>query len=292
MNSCKLQGGLGNQLFQIFTTISYSLQQSKSFFFLNNYQLTTGINGETIRYTYWETFLSDLKPFLKHIEEVPLLIRVKEKDFKYEDLPKNFNSNYGILLVGYFQSPKYFDKYKNIICRMIKLDVKKKITKAQSNIDFNTHSYISMHFRLGDYKKYPHIYPILSQTYYSNSISYILGKATNKHQRILYFCENDDLEDVVKMVEGLQTIFPFLKFIRANPLLKDWEQILLMSLCHYNIIANSTFSWWGAYLNDNINQIVCYPEQWFKSETNNNTSDLFPNDWIPIDDEIYMPNCL
>jgi hypothetical protein len=292
MNSCKLQGGLGNQLFQIFTTIAYSLEQSKPFFFLNNYQLGIGLNGQTIRYTYWKTFLSGLNPFLKRIEDVPKLICIKERGFNYEKLYEMFDKNCCALLVGYFQSPKYFDKYKNIICRMIKLDVKKMIVKTKENIDFVNNSYISMHFRLGDYKKYPNVYPILNKQYYTNSLTYILDQVTNKPKHVLYFCEDCDKSDVENAIEVLKTLFPYLNFVRANPLLEDWEQLLLMSLCQYNVIANSTFSWWGAYLNDNINKIVCYPCQWFCIEANKDISDLFPDDWIPIDDDIYMSNCL
>lgn len=282
MNSCKLQGGLGNQLFQIFTTIAYSFEYSNPFFFLNNYQLGTGLNGETIRYTYWETFLSGLKPFLKKLEEVPKLMYIKEKSFKYEKLPENFEKKYGVLLVGYFQSPKYFNKYKNIIYKLIKLDIKKLMIKAKSNINFEVNPHISMHFRLGDYKKYAHIYPILDKTYYSNALSYILEQQTNKPKKVLYFCEDSDIEDVSRTIDSLKMCFPDLIFIRANPLLEDWEQLLLMSLCQYNIIANSTFSWWGAYLNDNPGKIVCYPEEWFKLETGNDISDLFPEDWTKI----------
>lgn len=282
MNSCRLQGGLGNQLFQIFTTIAYALSKSQPFFFLNNHQLSTGINGETIRYTYWNTFLSGLKPFLKRIEDVPRLMYIKEKSFKYEKLPENFDKTFGTLLVGYFQSPKYFDKYKNIIYRMIKLDVKKMIVKTKVNIDFTNNSYISMHFRLGDYKKYPLVYPILSKNYYSNSIAYILEQLTNKPTKVLYFCEDGDLEEVIKTINILEKEFPFLNFVKASPLLEDWEQLLLMSLCEYNIIANSTFSWWGGYLNDSPNKIVCYPEQWFQPETKHDASDLFPEDWMAI----------
>ena len=115
MNSCKLQGGLGNQLFQIFTAIAYSLQYSKPFFFLNNHQLGTGTNGETIRYTYWDTFLSALKPFLKNMDEIPSLLFIEEKSFSYEQLPENLDRTMGTLLVGYFQSPKYFNKFNTFI---------------------------------------------------------------------------------------------------------------------------------------------------------------------------------
>ena len=55
-----------------------------------------------------------------------------------------------------------------------------------------------------------------------------------------------------------------------------------MSLCEHNIIANSTFSWWGAYFNTNVNKIVCYPSLWFGKNCNNNVKDLFPEKWIKI----------
>ena len=289
MISCKLCGGLGNQLFQIFTTIAYALKYEKSFFFLNNAQLGTGSNGVTIRYTYWETFLSSLSRFLKNMNEIPQLIFIKEKGFTFKELPENFENSYGTLLVGYFQSPKYFDRFKEPICKMINLDLKKKIVKEISNINFTNNQFISLHFRFGDYKKYPHIYQILSETYYSNSITYILSEIKNKSKlSILYFCEEQDITDVEDIIQKLELEFPLIKFERANPLLKDWEQMLLMSLCNHNIIANSTFSWWGAYLNSNVNKIVCYPEKWFMPNAHN-TSDLFLEEWAPIE-SIYKSN--
>jgi hypothetical protein len=284
MISCKLAGGLGNQLFQIFTTIAYALKYSKPFFFLNNHQLGDGSNGVIIRYTYWETFLSSLKPFLRGIESIPQLMFIKEKSFNYNELPENLEKNYGTLLVGYFQSPIYFKKYKEQICKLIKLDLKKIIVKQRSNIDFDNNSLISLHFRFGDYKKYSNIYQILKEQYYSNAITHILSeinydKGVNTILTILYFCENEDLKEAEDIIKKLKLQYPFINFERANPVLEDWEQMILMSLCNHNIIANSTFSWWGAFLNDNPGQIVCYPEHWFMPQAKKNTSDLFPEDW-------------
>jgi hypothetical protein len=77
-------------------------------------------------------------------------------------------------------------------------------------------------------------------------------------------------------------VYPELVFERAEPLLFDWEQLLLMSLCNYNVIANSTFSWWGAYFNENIGKKICYPSVWFGPKAGHNTTDLFPKDWVKI----------
>ena len=284
MISSKLAGGLGNQLFQIFTTIAYALKYSKSFFFLNNHQLGDGSNGVIIRYTYWETFLSSLKPFLRGIDSIPQLMFIKEKGFNYNELPENLEKNYGTLLVGCFQSPLYFNKYKEQICKLIKLDLKKIIVKQRSNINFKNNSLISLHFRFGDYKKYYNIYQILKEQYYSNAITHILSEINDDKslKTILYFCENEDLKEADDIIKKLKLQYPFINFERANHLLEDWEQMILMSLCNHNIIANSTFSWWGAYLNDNPGQIVCYPEHWFMPQAKKDTSDLFPEYWSCI----------
>jgi len=284
MISCKLCGGLGNQLFQIFTTIAYAINYSKPFFFLNNHQLGDGSNGSTIRYTYWETFLTALKPFLKNINEIPQLMFIMEKDFMYQELPENFDRNYGTLLVGYFQSPKYFNKYKETICKLLKIDLKKMIVKNKVKINFDKINSISIHFRFGDYKKYPNVYKLLPKEYYKNALNFIMNELENskKEKVVLYFCEDSSISEVEEIINNLKKIFSYVNFIRAEPELEDWQQMLLMSLCEHNIIANSTFSWWGAYLNANLEKMVCYPEEWFCLETKKDTSDLFLEDWIKI----------
>ena len=291
MITCKLQGGLGNQMFQIFTTIAYALQYSKPFFFLNNIQLGSGENGSTIRYTYWETFLNGLKPFLKSMDQIPQLTFIKEKRFKYEPIIENLYQGYGTMLIGYFQSPNYFNKYNSIIYKLIKLDLKKLLLKNKiKNIkndfyDLDENDFISIHFRQGDYKLYPEMHPILQKEYYKNALKYILkDEDTNKNKKlkVLYFCENDDLFNIEKTILYLEAEFPSLIFLRAFSSFSDWEQMIWMSLCKHNIIANSSFSWWGAYLNENPSAIICYPEQWFGPTVEHDTCDLFPEGWIKV----------
>ena len=288
MITCKLQGGLGNQLFQIFTAIAYALTYSKPFFFFNNYQLGNGDNGSTIRYTYWDTFFNGLKPFLKAINDVPTCMFIKEKSFKYETIPENFHVGYGTVLLGYYQSPLYFDRFKQTIYKLIKLDLKKMLVKEKVkninkeiyNLDDN--HYISIHFRIGDYQLYPDTHPILKKEYYLKALKFIVKEEPGL-KKVLYFCENQDVTRVEETIQYLENLLPSLMFIRASPTLADWEQLLLMSLCKHNIIANSTFSWWGAYLNDNPSKMVCYPGTWFGPSIDHDTSTLFPEDWVKID---------
>lgn len=283
MITCKLCGGLGNQLFQIYTAIAYAIKYNKPFFFLNNSQLGDGSNGSTIRYTYWNTFLNALTPFLKNQTQIPELMLVYEKSFNYTEIPTNFDKNFGTLLVGYYQSYKYFHDYKDTISKLLKIPLKKLIVKNKVRMNFEDEHVISIHFRFGDYKNYPNIYPLLNFEYYNKALLYIINTISevndNKNIAILYFCEDNSLLESQNIIKKLEANFPKFKFQRANTNLEDWEQMILMSLCKYNIIANSTFGWWGAYLNSNIGKIVCYPEKWF---INKDVPDLFLHEWIPI----------
>ena len=107
MITCNLMGGLGNQIFQIFATISYAIKSKNRFQFLN---LTTlGAGSTTVRYTFWETFFSNIKPFL--ISELPQPIHViRENGFPYNELPVREMGNQNVMIYGYFQSYKYFQE--------------------------------------------------------------------------------------------------------------------------------------------------------------------------------------
>ena len=85
------------------------------------------------------------------------------------------------------------------------------------------------------------------------------------------------------IIDNLSITFSNLNFVSVDHKLLDYEQILLMSVCNHNIIANSTFSWWGAYFNNNYDKIVCRPNIWFgKAQGDKNIKDLCPETWSNI----------
>ena len=297
MLTCNLQGGLGNQLFQIFATIAYSLKTNQSFFFINRYQLTNEKdfkNGATVRYSYWDTFLSNLKTFVKDEDKLPKLdLYFKEQGFNYDPsilLNLLNNQQHVKMLVGYFQSYKYFDMYKKGLFKLVKIEMKQLAMSTIYSKDINFDTTVSMHFRLGDYKKLQDYHPILPNEYYINALNLVLkDRQTNNNKpvntvikTVLYFCEDVDFDEVLEKITYLQKMFPDLMFSRADNTLDDWEQMVLMSLCSSNIIANSTFSWWAAYFNANPTKTVCYPSDWFGPKAGHDTSDMFPEDWTMV----------
>ena len=272
-----LVGGLGNQLFQIFTTISYSLREKTAFMFTSDLML----GG---RNTYWSSFLS----FLQKYTGQPVNINncVRELDFHYSELPV-IQSTDNVSLSGYFQSQKYFIENKTYIYDIIGLQEKKdSVSEIYKQLfsQYDKDIKISLHFRIGDYINLQHCHPITSLSYYIDSISYI-KKNLNTEQEVcvLYFCENSDESMVDDNITILKSIYPDLKFVRCPGDVLDWQQMLLMSMCDHHIIANSTFSWWGAFFDDKENKIVCYPERWFGGSLGHYcTKDLCPSEWTII----------
>ena len=272
----ELMGGLGNQLFQIFTTIAYSLKYKIPFKIKSEKaDKISPVDNKSLRPVYWDNFLIGLKPFL-YYENLNLPI-VKEPNFRYYEIPRFTQS---IKLFGYFQSPKYFENNFKSIIKLIELDKQNAEIKEKYK-EYFSNKVISLHFRIGDYKKVPDCHIILNSQYYINTLKIILEKDDTCYT-VLYFNEEQDNYIVENMIHNIKKSYPQLNFIQCSYDIPDWEQLLLMSLCNHNIIANSTFSWWGAYLNNNSDKIVCYPNVWFGPACNNDTKDLFPENWIKI----------
>ena len=281
---CNLSGGLGNQLFQIFATLAYALQEEKSFMFTPNIKL-----GNGRRYTYWTNFLSSLQKYTG--QPFNLNRNIRELDFHYTPLPTTQIKD-NVLLSGYFQSQKYFIERKADIYNIIKLQKKKNNVNIiykqlfPPSTEKNTIT-ISMHFRIGDYAELQEYHPIANPAYYIAALNYIknnLNTASDDEVCVLYFCENCDVPYInSNIITRLKSINPDFMFIRCPGDIIDWRQMLLMSMCDHHIIANSTFSWWGAYFDDKEKKIVCYPERWFGNAlSNHNTCDLCPPEWTQI----------
>lgn len=280
MITCNLMGGIGNQLFQIFATISYAIKSKNVIRFSSKKML--GGYGCTARYTYWETFLSRLKPFL--LTDYPKLLVIRENGFHYCELPVDKMINSDVMISGYFQSYKYFQQNYSTICRMInfggiKTELIDKLNLSKDDLG----NYISLHFRIGDYKKIQEFHPLTTYKYYELSLTHIQQKMPHENFNVLFFCENADINDALEIINKLKDEFPNYSFSRGGEQLEDWEQLVFMSCCRHNIIANSSFSWWGAYFNDSTDKIVCYPSRWFGSTVYHNTRDLCPPTWDKID---------
>lgn len=278
MITCNLMGGLGNQIFQIFATISYAIKSRNCFKFTNVKTLGTGVT--TVRNTYWESFFSRLKHFTT--DDFPYLHIIRENDFTFNELPVHEMVNQNVIISGYFQSYKYFEENYETICRMIGIEHMKSTLLNKLNYE-SLENTISMHFRIGDYKPIQHVHPVMTKEYYAHCLNHIQSKNSTTPFIIMYFCEDVDIKEVEEKIEYLSKQFPIYTFIRGNNSLDDWEQLLLMSCCRHNIIANSSFSWWSAYFNSWDNKIVCYPSVWFGSNIRNDTKDLCPPNWIKID---------
>jgi hypothetical protein len=117
--------------------------------------------------------------------------------------------------------------------------------------------------------------------YYANALNYILAM-DDTIDCVHYFCEDEDLADVEKDVYTLKNEFRQKIVFERHLENSDWKEMLAMSCCKHNIIANSSFSWWGAYLNPNPEKIVCYPSVWFGPLIHENTDAMFPANWIKI----------
>jgi len=290
MITTHIMGGLGNQLFQIFNLISYCLKYKIPFYFQNKTQ-------ERIdRPFYWDNFFKSLKPFVRdNNEKIPNGI-YKEQYFHYNELLSFNQINKQFTFVGYFQSYKYFNENYEQIIKFIRLrEQQESIKKKYSDYDFE--NIISLHFRIGDYKNLQQHHPLTKVEYYVKAIKYIIKVTERNNWKILYFYEEQDYEQVNENIKGikLETELENINFIPINTKIVDYEQILLMSLCQHNIIANSSFSWWGAYFNKNSSKIICHPDpnNWFgPSQGNKKMDDLLPNTWINVYNKEKIPNFL
>jgi len=272
-------GGLGNQLFQLFTTMAYGIRHQKPFIFPYSEKLAE-------RNTYWNTFLNRLmmfttakSKFTYTKKELDQFFLYKEENFSFTEIPLHDGP---LKIHGYFQTYKYFEKEYNTICSIIKIKEKQQEIYEEFPFLFQDKSHIiSMHFRLGDYKSKQEYHNILPYEYYENALKQI---PYNNNTRVLYFCEKEDNMYVENIIQKLGVFSNGqIEFVKVDDAIDDWKQLLLMSCCRDNIIANSSFSWWAAFLNTHSDKKIVYPYIWFGPALwFNNTIDMYPPSWEKI----------
>jgi hypothetical protein len=276
MITCQLSGGLGNQIFQIFATLAYAIKHNISVMFEYNNETTKylSLEGLKMRHTYWNTFFVNIINLTTYslsqnsTIDLSSFFPYKEPRFEYTPLPIEIASR-NMKLDGYFQSHKYFYEQQKYIFKLLKLTDMQ--TMIKNIYEFPVETSVSLHFRIGDYQ-FLEEHPILPLEYYKKALRHINTK------NVLYFCQEEDDSLVELQVSVLKEEFPDFSFVKVPNTITDWEQLLLMSCCKNNIIANSNFSWWGAYLNQTQGKMVCYPNKWFGIDQ---TMD-FPDSWIEI----------
>ena len=271
-----VNGGIGNQLFKIFAVISYYIDNSQNYILY-----TTGDIG--YRKYYWDTLFSNISH--KTSGKMEIADKYEAPYFHYKEIPVYEKD---ILLEGYFQSPKYFERNINKIRRIIGIDdhINRTLTKYP---EYTTHKTITIHYRIGDYVNLLAWHPVQPPQYYIDAFKALVGAGVDIYDyEILYFCEANDREIVNKynleINDALKKLYgKDLKYKKVADNIPDWEQLLIMTSSKHYIIGNSTFSWFGAYLSSSLNPVVCYPNEWFGHNYKGTIKDdLFPESWLKI----------
>lgn len=166
---------------------------------------------------------------------------------------------------GWFQQVAYFDDIRKILLKEFTPKKKIKIPKNLLRIlrEKNT---VALHVRRGDYLKWGNACNV---HYYTKAIRYMQENVENP----IYLVFSDDIEWVKNNIQIQGRVV----YISGEYSFKDYEELLVMSKCKHQIIANSTFSWWAAWLNRNVDKIVVAPSKWFGLQDN-----IVPREWIVL----------
>jgi hypothetical protein len=269
----KLIGGLGNQMFQYAMAKSLAIEKKQNFLIdisaFDNYKLhhyaLNNFNIETKIYKRPNQYKKKIINFFSKINYY------QENGYNYHDDVFNISEDH-IYLQGYFQSEKYFIKNEKEIRRCFQVISSLKIITKQTIEYIEKVNSVSIHIRRGDYLKNP-IHNTNKEAYYLKAMSIIEKSVDNP----VYFIFSDD---IIWAKQNFKTNFEAI-FIDFNDALTNFEDIKLMAACKHNIIANSSFSWWGAWLNDNPKKKVIAPSLWFNDNTRD-SNDIIPESWIKI----------
>lgn len=278
----KAQGGLGNQLFQYalykkFESLEIPVCIDVSIYDTKNEKRTWLLDNlvEDISYSTLKNKKKLADDYLSFLGLVKRKIAGRKKTHFYEEnsfefYEEIFEKN-NVYLDGYWQSEKYFWEVRNSIIDSIHFPVSMGRYSEYQNQIVNSNA-VSIHVRRGDYLWNQDMYVDLSATdYYERAIKYICDRVATPR----FFVFSDDIDWCKRRFEGVDVPMSYIDNTSYAP----YDDLQLMSLCQHNIIANSSFSWWGAWLNENKDKIVVAPEYWSNVFQN---IDVVGRGWIKI----------
>lgn len=286
----KIQGGLGNQLFQYsfgrllevkykkivaydisFYTTSNKYTPRK--FLLDKFNTKMRVATEydvcCVKYPYG--VLSKLLTLFKKM--VNKYIFKKYKVVYDDKLLPYLEKNDNLYLEGFWQSYLYCFPVMDQLCKELVLRDKKDDELGEYFQKISASDSVAVHIRRGDYLSCGKDLQVLDKDYYKRAVKFLETKVDKPN----YFIFSDDISWVK---DEMADLFNGAVYITGN-FLKDYEELMLMASCKHDIIANSSFSWWGAVLNNAKDKIVISPKDWknihFKADDN-----LCPKDWIRV----------
>lgn len=288
-----LFGGLGNQMFQYAAAKSVALKLNvelkvdltylndknhlnsitKREFDLRNFNIDQNIasNVEIRRFVpdLWNCTRYDKLKYILYRKITNKNFYKERNPFRYESKFENIKDD--TYMYGHFLTEKYFTKYRNVILELFK---PKKIDSHNLKLinEIRKSNSVSVHIRRGDYLGSIYDLPEITE-YYLNAIEFIKLRINNP--RFYFF--SDDMEFVNIHFKDYDINKKFISFNKDK---NSFMDIILMNNCMHNICANSSFSWWGAWLNQNNNKIVIVPKRWFNNQQT--TDELIPDNWIKL----------
>ena len=289
----RLKGGLGNQMFQYAFGRALSMRRHEQLFldasiFGNEPKIDTprhyvlgvyNIQAEMANPVITKPFKTRGSIFMRKVKR--RLLRLN--DFAYH--PSLAHSK-ALYLEGFWNNEKYFKDIADTIRHefTLKSNLGPDAEKIASDIIKlkveGKRKSVSIHVRRGDFISNPYAseqHNILTMDYYHRALAHLTSKISKENLKVYIF--SDDIPWVKEnlILAGFEVEYVSYKTAKIY----DYEEIYLMSLCDHNIIANSSFSWWGAWLNRNPDKIVIAPEKWIRNPYIN-TNDVCPSSWIRI----------
>jgi len=268
-----LEGRLGNNLFQIAAGYSLAKQHNTEVKFYAGDHITS--DKESL-YDYLQQFNTTIlrDVIINAGKPMNSLIVIKEKQFAYEPIPYVEDS----LIEGFYQSEKFFESHKTEIRNLFEIDNNTKRVLEEKYGHILQGEITSINVRRGDYLTELCNHPIIAMRYFKKAIN-LIG-----HEK-RFLIVSDDIDWCKTQFKGSNFFF-----VEKQSAILD---IYIQTLCTNNIISNSTFGWWGAWLNKNPDKIVICPTPWFGvAKQHCDTSDLIPTGWIKLKNKMLLRHTL